>query len=91
MIVKIIVPEADGMRQMNNHLGEITVTGLDTFTMDVDATRFDVFAVPADNWVPPGAPPIAGVSIHVDTCAMVLPVGENPYYLNAAMRNTLPH
>jgi len=87
MVVRIIIPQADGMQQLNNYLGEITVTGLDTFTVNVDATRFDVFAVPVDNWTDP----INGISIHIDTCAQVLPVGENPYNLNAAMRNTLPH
>lgn len=87
MVVRIVIPQADGMQQLNNYLGEITVTGLDTFTVNVDATRFDVFAVPVDNWTDP----INGISIHIDTCAQVLPVGENAYNLNAAMRNTLPH
>ena len=87
MVVRIVIPQADGMQQLNNYLGEITVTGLDTFTVNVDATYFDIFAVPVDNWTDP----INGISIHIDTCAQVLPIGENPYNLNAAMRNTLPH
>jgi hypothetical protein len=87
MVVRIVIPQADGMQQLNNYLGEIIVTGLDTFTVDVDSTYFDVFTVPVDNWTDP----INGISIHIDTCAQVLPVGENAYKLDAAMRNTLPH
>ena len=87
MVVRIVIPQADGMQQLNNYLGEITVTGPDTFTLNVDSTYYDVFSVPVDNWTDP----INGISIHIDTCAQVLPVGENAYKLDAAMRNTLPH
>jgi hypothetical protein len=86
-IVRIVIPQACGMQQLNNFLGTLTSTGLDTFTLDIDTTYFDAFAVPVDNWTDP----VNGISIHIDTCAQVLPVGEDPFMITAAMRNTLPH
>lgn len=86
-IVRIIIPPACGMQRLNNYLGSLTSTGLATFTLNVDTMYYGPFAVPVDNWTDP----VNGISIHEDTCAQVLPVGEDPFMITAAMRNTLPH
>lgn len=76
-IVRIYVPKADGMQQIDKMTGSITVTGAKTFTVDIDTTNFDTFSIPV------------GVSRHVVTCAYVIPIGENNNTLSAATRNVL--
>ena len=76
LIVRTVIPIACGMQELNNFVGEIVVTGPTTFTIDVDTTRFGVFAIPA---LP--NPPWA------NTCAQVSPVGENNSMLTQATRN----
>lgn len=46
-IVRLKIPDGYGILQANNLEGTITVTGNTTFTIDIDSTGFDVFAVPA--------------------------------------------
>lgn len=72
-IVRLIIPVDFGMQQMNQKKGTITVTGDTTFTIDIDSTRFDLFAVPVDN----------------EQYAQVLPVGEINSVFTSAVRNTL--
>jgi hypothetical protein len=60
MLVKILVPTLintavpaiglTGMTQINNMSGTITVTGSNTFTIDIDSTNFDAFSIPG-TWV----------------------------------------
>ncbi len=76
-IVRLKVPNGFGMRQANNFKGAITVTGADTFTMDLDSTNFDAYAIPAEQ---PG---------HFFTQGQVVPVGEVNNTLAAASRNVL--
>jgi len=45
-IVRLLVPIDFGMWQINKLTGTITVTGSDTFTIDIDTTNFDTFSVP---------------------------------------------
>ena len=78
-IVRLVIPIADGMQEANGVVGEITVTGTDTFTFPLDGTDFTAFAIP-------GAP-----NPHADTCAMVIPIGENNDILYAATQNVLPY
>jgi len=78
-IVRLDIPVADGMQQANQFVGPIVVTGSTTFTIDLDTTNFEPFAIP----VSPGP--------HEDICAQVVPVGELNEQLTAAVRNTLPH
>lgn len=78
-IVRLDIPVADGMQQANQFVGPITVTGSTTFTVPLDTRFFTPFAIPI-------AP-----SPHVNTCAMVVPVGENNDILTAAVRNVLPY
>ncbi|NJL54196.1 hypothetical protein HC928_02770 [bacterium] len=65
--VRIIVPDAFGMTQMNNRLATITAinTTTNTITVDVNSTGFTAFAFPSS------ATAAAGV-----TFALVVPVGE---------------
>jgi len=76
-IVRLLIPKTEGMQQGNKLKGEITVTGTDTFTINIDTRKFDAFAIPGV----PGA--------HDNTCAQVLPVGEANDVLSSAIRNVL--
>lgn len=76
-IVRLIVPMGFGMLQANNLTGTITVTSDTTFTIDIDTTSFDTFAVPSEN---PG---------HYYTKAQVVPIGEVNEILTAATQNVL--
>jgi hypothetical protein len=76
-IVRLDIPPADGMQQISGQTFPILVTGSTTFTIPIDTTNFDVFAIPA---MP---------SPHVNTCAMVVPVGEVSSTLLAATINVL--
>lgn len=78
IIVRLDVPTADGMQQINRFVGAIIVTGDTTFTMDIDSSSFDVFAIPSDP------------SPVVNICAQVVPIGEVNSILTAATQNILP-
>jgi hypothetical protein len=79
IIVRLDIPPADGMQQANGLTGTITVTSPTTFTIDIDTTGMDIFAIPVSP------------SPQTNTCAMVVPVGEVNAILTQAVRNTLPH
>jgi hypothetical protein len=55
----------------------ILVTGATTFTIPIDTTNFDAFSIPINP------------SPHVNTCALVVPVGEITPILTAATVNVL--
>lgn len=74
-IVRLDIPQADGMQEISGQLFPIMVTGDTTFTIPVDATNFSAFAIPV-------SPPF-----HVYTCAQVIPVGEITSTLDAATVN----
>lgn len=78
-IVRLDIPPADGMQQANQFFGPILVTGSTTFTMDLDTTNFDAFAIPI------AAPP------YINTCAQCVPIGEINPLLKAAVQNVLPN
>lgn len=77
-IVRLDVPSACGMPQINGTTTQIFVTGATTFLTDIDSSLFDTFAIPM-------AP-----NPHDNTCAMVVPIGEINEILDAAVRNVLP-
>jgi hypothetical protein len=77
-IVRLNIPFALGMQQANRMLGTITVTGATTFTIDIDTTHFNPFAIPVD------PSPLTNV------CAYVVPVGEANKTFAAAVQNILP-
>jgi len=78
-IVRIYVPNGYGMKQMDKLTGKITVTGTDTFTMDIDTTSFDAFAIPGT------------IPHYVTSYPSVVPIGEDNGMLTASVRNVLPH
>lgn len=78
-IVRLDIPPADGMEQADQLTGAIVITSPTTFTMDIDSTHFDVFAIP-------GSPPP-----FINTCAQVVPIGEINPILTAAVQNVLPY
>jgi len=79
IIVRFNIPVACGMQELHGFVGTVTVTGLATFTIDLDTRLFEAFTVPAIP-VPPWS----------DTCAQVVPIGEVNDMLTEATRNTLP-
>lgn len=76
-IVRLDIPPADGMQQISGQTFPIFVTGATTFTIPADTTNFDPFSIPV-------SPPPS-----VNTCAMVVPVGEVTATLIAATINVL--
>lgn len=79
MKVRLDIPISCGMPEANTKTGIITVTGTNTFTIDIDTTLFTPFSIPTTP------------NPQIDTCAQVVPIGEVTELLNAAVRNTLPH
>jgi hypothetical protein len=75
-IVRLDIPEADGMEQANQLTGAIFVTGPITFTMQIDTSSFDPLVISMDP--------------NLNTCAMVVPIGEVSEMLDASTRNILP-
>src|SRR5215831_1294662 len=78
-IVRFDIPPADGMQQLNQQTLPLLVTGATTFTVPVDSRTFQAFLIPVSP-----AP-------HVQTCAMVVPIGELNETLKAAVQNVLPY
>jgi len=76
-IVRIDIPVACGMQQMNGQTGSITVTGANSFTINIDSTLFDTFSVPVL------------ANPYIDTCAQVVPIGEISSSLASATINVL--
>jgi hypothetical protein len=76
-IVRLVIPAACGMQQANNLTGTIFVTGANTFNINIDTRTFDPFAIPV-------AP-----APWINTCAQVIPVGEDNSTLDAAAQNVL--
>jgi hypothetical protein len=77
LIVRLDLPPAVGMQQANGATGTITVIDDVTFSIDIDTTSFDAFAIP----VSPGP--------FDDTCAQVVPIGEVNESIYQATRNIL--
>ena len=77
-IVRIDIPPADGMQQLTQQTGSITVLSSTTFSMPIDTTEYTPFAIPV-------AP-----SPHDQICALVVPIGEDNDTLRIATQNVLP-
>jgi len=73
LIVSFRVPKTFGMKRMNKLIGKITVTGTNTFTVDINTLLFNSFAVPAGN----------------KQEAQVLPIAEISETLESATQNVL--
>lgn len=77
MIVRLNIPIGYGMQQADQKYAPIEVTGNTTFTIDIDTTNYDVFAIPSP------------LPTHY-TDPQVIPIGEINETLLAATRNVLP-
>ena len=78
IIARLIIPIGLGMQQANQLFGTITVTGDTTFTIPIDTTNFDLFTTNINY------PPVLQT-------AQVVPIGEDPDILYAAVQNVLPY
>lgn len=78
LIVRLLIPPGFGMEQADGLLAPITVISSSSFSMPIDSSSFDIFAIPAVN---PG---------HYGTVAQVVPVGEVNEILSQAVQNVLP-
>ena len=78
-IVRLIIPRWFGMVEADKLTGTITVTGTDTFDVDINTTSFTPFSVPSP------------IPWYVNTYPYVSPVGEISANLAGATQNTLPH
>lgn len=47
LLVRIVIPEEWGMYQLNNVVGEIVVTGSDTFTLPIYSIGYDSLVAPS--------------------------------------------
>lgn len=77
-IVRFDIPFLCGMQQIDTMTAPIEVISPTTFSVPIDTTNFDVFAIPA---MPGG---------HDNICAQVVPIGEVNLELRAAVRNLAP-
>lgn len=75
-IVRLDVPTGFGMTQANQLTGTITVLTPTTFSINIDTTHFDVFAMPA-SWP------------YNQQQAQVVPIGEENSILTASTVNVL--
>ncbi len=73
LTVRLLIPRDHGMTNADKLIGIVTVTGTDSFTVDINTTGFDAFSVP-----------VASLN-----CAQVVPVGEINSILTQATRNVL--
>jgi hypothetical protein len=77
-VVRLVIPIQKGMQDANNLTGTISVTGNNTFTIDIDTTQMQPFITVVD----PNISPL------LDVCAQVQPVGESNKTLAAATQDT---
>lgn len=76
-IVRLDIPAACGMRQANQLMGAISVINSTSFSIDIDTTWFDTFAIPV-------------FSANTDSAAQCVPVGSVNDTLLPATQNVLP-
>jgi len=76
-VVRLDVPSACGMIQINQMTGTITVVDTTSFSIDIDSTQFASFVIPS-------------FEQHVNSAAQVVPVGSANNTLNPAVQNVLP-
>jgi len=79
-VIRLDIPQADGMQEANQFVGPILVLSPTTFSMDLDTTSFGVFAIPAPT----------PANFHIFTCAQAVPIAESNDILSAAVQNVLP-
>lgn len=85
LIVRIDIPSDDGMQELNQKTGTVTVIDANSFSLPINTIFFEPFVIPEDPDNPGTPPPQAQI------CAMVVPIGEDNTILNQATRNVLPY
>jgi hypothetical protein len=78
LVVRLDLPLPVGMQQANGLDGPIMVLSPTTFSIPIDTTAMDPFAIPMDP------------SPHDNICAQVVPIAEVNEILTQATRNVLP-
>ncbi|MDD5551242.1 MAG: hypothetical protein PHS34_08285 [Candidatus Omnitrophica bacterium] len=74
-IIRFYIPIDCGMQQINGKISPITVTGTNTFLVDINSMNFDEFAIPVTPaW-------------YQNTCSYVIPIGELNNQLTAAVQD----
>lgn len=76
-VVRFDIPTALGMQQINQMTSPIVVTGLTAFTININTSQFEPFAIPV------------GTAPQVNICGLVLPIGEINDTLKASVVNQL--
>lgn len=76
-VVRFDIPPAVGMQQLNQQISPIIVTGPTTFTITIDTTNYQLFAIPV------------GTGPQVDICPLVVPIGSENNTLKPALVNQL--
>lgn len=76
-IVRLDIPQACGMQQINQQTSPILVTGSTTFTINIDTRQFAPFVSPV------------GLGPFIDVCAQCVPIGEVNETLKASLVNKL--
>jgi hypothetical protein len=76
-VVRLDVPQACGMTQVNQLTGTISVIDSTSFFIDIDTTQFAPFVIPT-------------FQPHVDSAAECVPIGSANGTLAPAVQNVLP-
>lgn len=79
-IIRLYIPQATGMGNLNQLFGTITVTSPTTFTIPLDTTNLNPFSLPGV---------YTSTNPQVDICALAVPIGEDSSILYAATQNVL--
>lgn len=81
-VVRLQIPPATGMPQIDQQTGTITVLSPTTFSIPIDTTNLNAFSIPT---VSQSSDP------RVNICALVVPIGEDNSILYASTQNALPY
>jgi hypothetical protein len=73
-VVKIDIPVQRGMQQLNGYIGQATITGALTFTLPIDSTGFDPYAVIV-------------IPVNESYCGQVIPIAEDALTLACSTIN----
>jgi hypothetical protein len=76
LIIRLRIPKACGMQDLDKYQGEITVVTANSFSIDIDTSAFEPFSIP-----------VAPIPAWADVCAQVVPIGEDNEILTQAIHN----
>jgi hypothetical protein len=81
LIVRLRVPSACGMTELDGGKYQITVIDATSFSIDENTIGFQVFVIPAVLPTPGGVPDF------FDICAQVMPIGQGEGYYDSYSEN----